>query len=212
MLFFNMFQRNNPTKQLFIELEELCDILIRSSEYLKKRCNSKETPAYTDYIHDQETKGDEVVKRVREIVLKSFILPMDKEDILSVTETLDSILDTLERVENRLTIYRLTSNEAVKDFSSLIVDSSHNIKIGFREISQNSYDSGIFITTCDNLNKLEAKGDKLHRKHLEKLMNDEKIKPNELLKWREVYQIMEDCLNLCEKLAMHFDEIRIKYI
>jgi uncharacterized protein len=206
-----LFKRKNPSVSMFELLLEMADLLIKSSEYLHKRSNSKVPPTYHDFIYDQETKSDDVAMRAKDVIMKSFILPLDKEDVNTTVEILDSITDSLERVENRLNIYKITPNDAVKDFTKLMVDCSHNIKIGLREIAQESYNSSIFITTCHNLNTLESKGDRSHRKHLEKLMNDEKIKPNELMKMREVYQIMEDTLNLCEKLAGHFDEIRIKY-
>jgi uncharacterized protein len=206
-----IFKRRNPTKEVFTELEGLCDILIKSSGYLKKRANSKDTPTYIDFIFDLEKKADQTLFQLKDIVLKSFILPLDKEDIIAIAENLDTIIDTLERVENRLNIYHLTPNDAVRDFSNLIVESSHNIKIGFHELSKSNFNSDTFYTTCSNLNAIESKGDKNHRKHLEKLMNDTKIDHLTLLKWREVYQVMEDTLNLCEKLAILFEEIQIKY-
>ncbi len=206
-----IFQRSNPSKELFSQMDSLCEVLVSSSEYLKKRSVNKQKPAYSDFIHDQEKKADVFVRAITDITAKSFILPLDKEDITHLVETLDTIIDNLERVENRLNIYHLPTNEAVADFSKVLADCSHNIHIAFRELSLNRLTSREFLTCCENLNALEKKGDIIHRKHLETLMNDDKAKPIMVIKWREIYQNMEDTLNQCELLAITFEQIRIKY-
>jgi uncharacterized protein len=206
-----IFQRSNPSKELFNQMESLCEVLVSSSEYLKKRSVNKHKPAYSDFIHDQEKKADAIVRSITDITVKSFILPLDKEDITHLVDILDTIIDNLERVENRLNIYHLPISDAVADFSKVLVDCSHNIHIAFRELALNHLTSSEFLTCCENLNSLEKKGDLIHRKHLETLMNDEKTKPLTIIKWREIYQTMEDTLNQCEVLAITFEQIRIKY-
>ncbi len=164
-----------------------------------------------------ESKADKFVHNITEDIEKTFILPLDKEDIKELTESLDDIIDNLEQVANRLHIYKIPkSNQPLKDFSLLISEAVQKIHQGILMIKEGQITSKNFALGIEKLHEIENQGDGLHRKVLENMMGDGLLdfdgkNPLSIIKWKEVFQTLEDTLDKCEDFAAIFERLRIKY-
>ncbi len=165
-----------------------------------------------------ENQGDEFVHTITNEIETTFILPLDKEDIKELTESLDDIVDAIEQTANRLNIYKIPGgNKTLEDFSALIVQAVQQIHRGILMIKENKQTSKEFISCCQNIHTLENQGDKLHRKVLGILMEDSNPDFSEngvlfIFKWKEIFQTLEDTLDKCEDVAVLFEKLRIKYM
>ncbi|MEM5812934.1 MAG: DUF47 family protein [Candidatus Aenigmatarchaeota archaeon] len=163
-----------------------------------------------------ESEADDIVHYITEEIEKIFILPLDKEDIKILTESLDDIIDNLEHIANRLYIFNIrSSNEALNKFFNLLKEAFENIHKGILILTERKFQSKDFIIIIEKLHELENKGDILHRDILKKLMNGKTsfAKRNLLLimKWKEIFQLLEDTMDKCENFAIIFSTLRIKY-
>lgn len=157
-----------------------------------------------------EDKGDGFVHAITDELEKVFLLPLDKEDIKEITETLDDIIDNLEEVGNRLFIYKIKkTNNDLKGFATLIFKSAELIHASIVMIKNSKLSNKEFVKSYIKLHELENQGDTLHRETLAKLMNSKSIL--EIIKLKEIYQTLEDTLDKCEDLSITFDRLRIKY-
>ncbi len=166
-----------------------------------------------------EREADELVHRITDDIEKTFILPLDKEDIADLTESLDDVVDNLEEAVNRLKIYKISKgNDALEDFSALIKQAAVQIHEGILMIKERRIASEDFASRGKMLRDLESQGDKLHRKVLEHLMaggSSFLVNVNDclsILKWKEIFQTLEDTLDRCDNIAKLFARLRIKYI
>ncbi len=164
-----------------------------------------------------EDQADKMVHKITDEIEKRFILPLDKEDIKELTESLDDIVDNLEQVTNRLKIYRITkSNPALKEFSQLILQATELIHQGMVMVKDYEMDSKDFASCYKKLHDLEDEGDKLHRQSLENLMGERTSMFDgkgfmSIMKWKEIIHTLEDTLDICEADAILLERLRIKY-
>lgn len=185
-----------------------CDIT-RDWEQLRKGAST---------LQQLEREADELVHSITNEIEKVFILPLDKEDIEELTESLDDVVDNLEEAVNRLTIYNISKgNDALREFSELITQSAEQIHDGILMIKGRKMASQGFASCGKILRDLESEGDKLHRKVLEDLMGDGSSSFNgndylSILKWKEIFQTLEDTLDKCDNIAKLFARLRVKYI
>lgn len=168
-------------------------------------------------LEKMEKASDELVHEITDEIESAFILPLDKEDIKRLTELLDDIMDNLEQVANRLNIYEIPdSNQALKDFSELVLQSTRKVHDGIMMIKDRKLTSQEFTSCIESLHELENSGDRLHRRILRDLMKGlspeyDSGNPLSIIKWKEIFQTLEDTLDVCEDLAAFFGMLRIKY-
>jgi len=165
-----------------------------------------------------ERQADELVHRITDDIEKTFILPLDKEDIADLTESLDDVVDNVEEAANRLNIYKISkSNDALGDFSELIRQAAAQIHEGISMLKERKMASEDFASCGKSLSDLESQGDRVHRKVLENLMANRSSFVNRddflsILKWKEIFQTLEDTLDKCDSIGKLFARLRIKYI
>ncbi len=169
-------------------------------------------------LKEIEHDADVLVHTIKEDIEKIFVLPLDKEDIAELAEHLDDIVDNIEEVVNRLGIYRITEgNKTLKRFSDLILQATEEIHNAMGMIEKRELTTTNFAASIKLLRDLEAQGDDLHRDVLRKLMGTpNKSLPVEntclfILKWKEIYQTLENTLDTCDNIARLFSKLRIKY-
>ena len=179
----------------------------------------KELKNASSALQTLERRGDELVHRITDDIEKTFILPLDKEDIADLTESLDDVVDNLEEAVNRLNIYNISKgNDALGGFSELIKQAAVQIHEGILMIKERKIASEDFAYCGKMLRDLESQGDKLHRKVLEHLMagrSSSFVNGNDclsILKWKEIFQTLEDTLDKCDNIGKLFARLRIKYI
>lgn len=204
--------------KIFEKLEEQSLIVERASKIFQRIVHNwgqlKDGCAELETL---EGEADEFVHTITDEIEMRFILPLDKEDIKELTESLDNIVDNIEQAANRLNIYKIPqTNEALKEFSNLLLQSIQQIHQGILMIKEHKFSSKEFIHYYKNLHAIENRGDKLHRKVLENLMGGSDPDfggkdPILILKWKEIFQTLEDTLDQCEDIAVLFDRLRIKY-
>ncbi|MEM2088973.1 MAG: DUF47 family protein [Thermoproteota archaeon] len=168
-------------------------------------------------LEKMERASDELVHGITDEIESAFILPLDKEDIKRLTELLDDIMDNLEQAASRLNIYEIrNSNQALKDFSELVSQSTRKVHDGIMMIKEHKLTSHEFTSCIESLHELENRGDRLHRKILKDMMRGHSPEydgenPLSIIKWKEIFQTLEDTLDVCEDLAAFFGMLRIKY-
>lgn len=170
-------------------------------------------------LQELEQQADELVHTITDDVEKRFILPLDKEDIVELTESLDDVVDNLEEAVSRLNIYKISKgNDALLDFAGLIKQAAGQIHEGILMMKERKIASEDFASCGKMLRDIESQGDRLHRKVLENLMancSSSIFNRNDylsLIKWKEIFQTLEDTLDRCDDIGKLFAKLRVKYV
>lgn len=168
-------------------------------------------------LEELEGETDKFVHSITDDIEKTFILPLDKEDIKELTESLDDVIDNLEQSVNCLKIYKIKrSNPKLREFSELIMKAASLIHRGILMVREHKLGSAGYASCYKELHRLENQGDKLHRLALANLfgLSSEEFNGKDalsIIKWKEIFQTLEDTLDRCEDIAILLEKLRIKY-
>lgn len=179
------------------------DCACRASQILEDMINDykpEELPAKMEEIHAIEHEGDELNHGVMEALIKAFITPIEREDILDISNHLDDIIDTIEDVVLNLYMYNVkTIRPEAATFMNLIKRSCELVKSSVTELA-NFKKSKRLKSDIIEVNQLEEEGDRLYIESMHKLHTSQGD-PIEIVAWREVLKVFERCLDTCEKTA-----------
>ena len=156
--------------------------------------------AKADRIHDTEHESDELFHTMMNELNRAFITPIDREDIITLAEKLDSITDAIEDTANLFDMLSVTEvRPAAAELSKLIIEGCDALLEFVEEFK--SFKSSKKMAELDiKVNQVEEEGDRLHRRIIRDLYSS-KDDVLEIIKWKEIYDMMELVLDLCEDVA-----------
>lgn len=170
----------------------------------------EQTQEKSKVILEIEHEGDILTHEIIDALNKTFITPIDREDIHALASSLDDILDYAEGVADRFDLYRMgkPSEEALK-LAQIIVDASEQIDKAIQGLRDLKHPRRV-LDRCIEINRLENDGDKLFRQALAKLFSREN-NAMEAIKWKEIYENLELAIDRCEDVANVIESVVVKY-
>lgn len=159
---------------------------------------------YTQTMKELEHKGDNIVHSIVEELNNSFVTPIDREDIYHVTKKMDDIIDNIESVAHRFIMFNISkSTEESKFFISLIIKAVKEIDdlMGALSNMSRKKESKIISEKIIEVNRIESDGDLFFRDVVGKLFRDQNIEIVDIVKWKDIYQMLENTLDACETVV-----------
>jgi predicted phosphate transport protein (TIGR00153 family) len=202
-IFYNLFERQaeklNEAAQLLVEILKTPQRLEEFSLKMKK------------LEEEADSLGHNVVDQLR----KSFITPLEGEDIDLLRQKLDDVMDFIERGINRMVIYHIPKPfpKEVQEYIEILKEAILEINKGVKEIRNVRKYQESLHQLCRKLNELENRGDLINRAALKNLMNFPQVNPEknlEIMKLKEVYETFENAIDSCEDVGNIFESILIK--
>ena len=156
-----------------------------------------------------EHQADDVAHTIIEQLNKTFITPIDREDIHALTMEIDDIVDMINTIVNRMRIYNITGvDKNLVEFAKVIEESVQAVARavgGLRDIKNVK----VVYDACVEVNRLENVGDSMRDKVLMELFATVKD-PIAVIKWKDIYVDAETVLDVCEDVAHVVDSIMVK--
>jgi predicted phosphate transport protein (TIGR00153 family) len=206
-----MFDKLIPNNNQFYKLFE------QSAAYLEQGAatlteavaNPEQGKIYADKLVQIEHDGDELTHNILIALDKSFITPIDREDIHELVQALDDCLDTIESVTERMQLYKITTpNDAVKQLASIIRQQAIQIQTMMPLIPGFKYEK--VISYCKEISRLESVADKVARDALGALFSGT-IDPLTVMKWKDIYDYLETATDKCKTVAGIVERIVLKH-
>ena len=179
----------------------------------------KELVSETDYdkratiikrIEDQEHVNDDLTHRIFTELGRNFITPFDREDIHYLATSLDDICDYIYATAKKINIYKVNPNDTgIKKMADLIDQSAEQIKIAVKEL-RNMKNMRNITDALVKVNSIENQADDIFDMSIERLFATEPD-AKEVIKKREIYQVMEIVTDKCEDAANVIETIIVKY-
>lgn len=145
-----------------------------------------------------EHEGDMITKRIFDALNSSFITPFDRDDIRSIANDLDDILDFVEGVGQYLVILELREcPEALQQFAEILVAMVEEIDRATTMVWDLSNEKKIHQSIV-RISELENQADSLYNTVIADLFKSRGANPIEIMKWKEVYQGLEDACDECK--------------
>lgn len=161
------------------------------------------------HIKDIEHEGDLITHNTIELLNLTFVTPLDREDIHNLITSLDDVLDYIEACAERMSLFKIqkTTDESRLLVGILVRSVKELEKAVFKLRSLKGADSVIKI--CLEINRLENEGDYVCRAAVAKLFEPEN-NPLEVIKWKEIYETLENAIDRCEDVANVLEGIVLK--
>lgn len=160
-------------------------------------------------MHNIEHSADLAKHELIERLAEEFIAPLEREDIVSLSQEIDDITDAIEDVLIKINMYNVQSiRPEVLEFSKLITLCCNSLKVALEEF-HNYKKSSTLKAKLIEVNDLEEKGDALYYSTVYKLYRNGET-PVDLLIWTEIYDLLEKCCDACEEAADVVESVIMK--
>lgn len=207
--------------RMFLPKEErFHELLARDTENLTRAVQLFSEIAHTASFEERRIKavelkhleheGDVITRQVFEALNISFITPFDPDDIRAITIDLDDILDSLEGAAQYLVILELReAPEALQQFAEILVAMVEEIHRGITLVWDLS-NAKTIQEAIVRISELENQADSLYYTVIADLFKRDGRDPIEIMKWKEVYQGLEDACDQCKDFTHILGNVVLK--
>jgi uncharacterized protein len=207
-----MFKHLIPKNVKFFEMfSQSAEILAEGAKVLSDMMagGAAAIPAGAARLERLEHDADVLTHEILIALDKSFITPIDREDIHQLTVALDDCMDYMEAVTERMVLYGLTEvTPPMIKLVEVLVKQIDELNKVIPVISLLKYDK--IIPHCIEINRLENLGDRIAREAVAELFKGDK-NPLDVMKWRDIYENLETATDKCEHVAGIIEGIVLKH-
>lgn len=169
----------------------------------------KEVALKAKEIKDTEHEGDVITHETIEMLNRTFITPLDREDIHNLITALDDVLDYIEACAERLYLFKIEqTNEEAMMLVGILVKTVKEVEQAVSRLRRLKGTDSI-MKHCIEINRLENEGDYVGRAAVAKLF-EPGSDPLEVIKWKEIYETLENAIDRCEDVANVLEGIVLK--
>ena len=151
-------------------------------------------------LHDFEHRGDEIGHRIYEQLHKTFVTPLDREDIIQLYSAIDDVTDYVHSAGDMMAVYKVHSIPPIaQQLSECIVGCTEEVAKAVHHLRRRS-ELSMILPSVIQINSLENQADSLLRAGLVELFDN----PTDLIhviKWRDIYSEMEQATDKAEDIA-----------
>lgn len=203
-----------PKNRIFFELfEQVADNCAKMGTVMKEvvgEIDFDKRGALIKQIEDLEHANDELTHSIFTELGRNFITPFDREDIHYLATSLDDIADYIYASAKKINFYRVNPNDmGMQKMADLIEQGAQQIRIAVREL-RNMKNMRNITEALVKINSIENQADDVFDMSIERLFATEPD-AKEVIKKREIYQVMEIVTDKCEDASNVIESIIIKY-
>ena len=199
-----------PKEEAFFDLfQEAATNMIEGSRLLKVMMEEYQNPQeHARLIKDIEHKGDGLTHDLVRKLNRTFITPIDREDIHALIGALDDVLDEVDEVADRFVVFKVTQpTETAVKLSKILHEAC--VAVG-AAIGCMGKRHGDMVEWSVKVNSLENEADRVTRDAISRLFDEEKD-PIQVIKWKEIYENFELGTDCCEDVANILERIALKH-
>lgn len=198
-----------PSEKVFYDLfDRSADNLLEAAHaYREMVTNYTEAARVHANIAELEHRGDEITHEIVKRLNTTFVTPIDREDIHQLATDLDDVLDLIEAAADNLILHNIEkpTPEALAQAETLvkIVESVSQALHHLRDFKR-------LEPYWVDIHKLETEADRVYRRAIAQLFSGEH-KAMDVLRWKEIYEDVEQATDACERVANRLEAIFLKH-
>jgi predicted phosphate transport protein (TIGR00153 family) len=207
-----MFNRLLPRETSFFDFfEQHAALVVRGArELLSMAGGSITTQDAAKRIKSIEHEADDVTHRCVAALHKTFITPIERNDVHRLIVGLDDVIDLIDGAARRLSNYELDgASDPVKKGAETLVQSTESMERAVKGLRDMKHAKAI-LEECVKMNQFENQGDTIHAAAMARLFSQERDSIV-LIKWRDVYDSIENALDACEDVANIIEGIVLEH-
>ncbi len=206
-----MFGRFMPSEGKFFELfEQHAELCVKgAAEMVKLMTSFDDLEIRVHAIESIEKQADKITHDTIELLHKTFITPLDRDDIHQLITRMDDILDLLEDAAQTISLYDLKATTAeARRLAELSLACAEKVQAAVR-LLHNMDNARAILVICAEIDRLESDADHVMRAAMSKLFRDEPD-VRTLIKLKAIYEILETVTDRCEDVANIIEGILVE--
>jgi predicted phosphate transport protein (TIGR00153 family) len=161
-------------------------------------------------IRELEQRADDNTHKTMTLLHKTFITPIDRQDIHDLIKRLDDIMDFLDAATSRIVMYEIAQpSEELRKFAKINYESTLLVQAAILGL-HNLANPEELLRLCIEINRLENEADIVLQKAMVRLFKEESD-PILIIKLKEIYELMETVSDRCEDVANVVETIVLEY-
>jgi predicted phosphate transport protein (TIGR00153 family) len=208
-----MFGRLLPREESFFDFfEQHADVLVRGTAAFAKLCEpGADIAAAAKAVRELEHEADSITHKCVEALHKTFITPIDRDDIHQLITRLDDVMDFIEAAAERVTLYEVTHIISdARDLANVLVRAAADVQIALKGL-RNLKDTRTILSKCIDINRLENEADEVLRRAVARLFREKKDDPIFVIKWKEILENLETATDRCEDVANTIEGVVLEH-
>ena len=182
---------------------------IRKGAMLLEEMLAPEMPLWdkADEIKEAEHKCDFLTHEIIQRLHRTFVTPLDREDIHALARSLDDVMDAIDATGAIVRLYRIEKvRPDARELARIIKASADQMVVALRALERRS---GVAEPAVE-INRLENEADRIHQAAV-RLLFDEERDPIAIIKWKEILDFLEDATDRCEDVANVVEGVIVKH-
>ena len=204
-----LLQRDTTFFELF---SEMGDRIVEASQEFVRLLEAKpeDRDGFGQKIKQLEHDADAITHKTMTMLHKTFITPIDREDIHSLIKRLDDVMDFLDAAAQRIVLYRIGETPATMlELANINVQAIELVRKVVTALSDLKNSEGLLAASVE-INRLENDADRVLRTVTAELFADEPD-VRTLIKLKEIYELLETVSDRCEDVANVIESIVLEY-
>lgn len=198
-----------PREEKFFEFfEEAANNILEGAKVLVQMTDERGADLQERWkrLEDLEHVGDKITHQIIRKLNRTFITPIDREDIHSLAVGLDDVMDLIEASAARMSLYKIKQpTEEARKLAQVILKSAEEIVKAVSNLER----MDDVMEHCIEINRLENMADDISREAIAGLF-DKGHDPMDVIKWKEIYETMETATDRCEDVANIVESVALK--
>lgn len=176
----------------------LLEAMIASDPPLADKANEiKEVEHQCDFL------THEIIQRLN----KTFVTPIDREDIHELARTLDDVMDAIDSAAALIPLYRIDRiRPGARELTRVILQQCDELRAAVEALENRK---GVLERAIE-INRLENEADRIHKQAVLQLFDEEKD-PLVVMKWKEILDVLEEATDACEDVANLLENVVVKH-
>ena len=196
--------------EIFVEMSSYSCEAARLLYEILGNYDPEKLESYMEKMHAIEHNGDVARHTMTKLLAKEFITPIEREDIMALGGSIDTVTDKIEDVLQKMYMYNIrTIREDAINTAKIMIECADSVKAALEEF-HNFKKSKTINDQIIEINRLEEVGDKMYIENTRHVFTDSSILPIEAFAWSHIYHYMEDVFDACEDTADVVEEVIMK--
>ena len=158
-------------------------------------------------IKSVEHKCDVLTHEIIQRLNRTFVTPLDREDIHALARSLDDVMDAIDAAATLVRLYRLESvRVGTRELARTITASTDQVHLALEAMEKHK----ALTTHAVEINRLENDADRIHQQAVSRLFDDERD-PIIVMKWKEALDLLEQATDRCEDVANVLEGVMVKH-
>jgi uncharacterized protein len=195
-------------ERFYQDFQALADELKRGAALLEEML-APDRPSWdkAEEIKEVEHKCDVLTHEIIQRLNRTFVTPLDREDIHELARSLDDVMDAIDASATLIRLYRLeTVRYGARELARIITACTDQVRLGLDALEHHK----AVITHAVEINRLENEADRTHQEAVVRLFDGEQD-PLVVIKWKETLDFLEAATDRCEDVANVIEGVVVKH-